>query len=200
MGELVIASSNMHKIRECRSILKKLPELDLLSLVDFPYYEPPPETGSSFAENAEQKAVHAAKILKKWVIADDSGLVVPALKGAPGIYSARYAGEDATDAENRHKLLNEMRHLVDSQRTAYFECAIAIASPQGLKRCVIGRCEGTLLTEERGSCGFGYDSLFVKHEYAKSFAEISEEVKNCISHRRKALDQILLLLELKADV
>lgn len=193
--ELVIASTNMHKVREFKTLLKSLARFDLLSLCDFPNYIPPEETGKTFEENAILKAEHAAKTLHRWVIADDSGLVVPALNGAPGVFSARYAGNDATDLENRKKLLDEMQHLMEEDRQAFFECAIALASPEGLKKCVKGTCEGTLLIKERGAGGFGYDSLFVKHGYNKTFAELGESVKNRISHRRKALDKIMLPLE-----
>jgi len=192
--QLVIASHNMHKIRELRSMLKEYPQLDIHSLLDFPHYEPLPETGLTFEENAKTKAAHAAKTLKCWAIADDSGLVVPALQGAPGIYSARYAGEHATDAENRHKLLKDMRHLMEPQRQGFFECWISIASPEGVQKSVRGLCEGTILSEERGSRGFGYDPIFVKYEYGKSFAEIEETLKNRISHRRKALDKLHVFL------
>jgi len=193
--ELVIASTNIHKIREFRSMLKPLQRIDLLSLCDFPNYIPPEETGKTFEENAILKAVHAAKTLNRWVIADDSGLVVPALNGAPGVYSARYAGNDATDFDNRKKLLEEMRHYLEEDRNAFFECCIALASPSGIKRHTKGTCEGVLLLQERGGSGFGYDPLFVKHGYNKSFAELEEATKNRISHRRKALDKILLSLE-----
>lgn len=193
--KLVIATHNIHKIRECRAILKTNKSLDLLSLHDFPQYHLPEETGSSFEENATLKAVHAAKNLNSWVIADDSGLVVPALKGIPGIYSARFAGDHATDAENRHKLLNAMRGIPEAERNAYYECAIAVASPDGLIKCVKATCEGTIATEEKGNRGFGYDAVFTKYEYGKTFAELEEDVKNRISHRRKALDKVLLLLE-----
>jgi XTP/dITP diphosphohydrolase len=192
---LIIASKNVHKIRECKAILSHLPNLDLLSLLDFPKYVPPHEAGKSFEENAVLKAVHASKELNHWTIADDSGLVVPALQSAPGIFSARYAGEHATDADNRKKLLQEMRHLKDDDRYAYYECCVALASPDGVKKTATGYCEGTILTKEKGGGGFGYDPLFVKHEYSKSFAELGEAVKNRISHRRKALDKILLSLE-----
>ena len=192
--ELVIASTNVHKIRELRSMLKKTKGIDLRSLLDFPHYRPLEETGSTFEENASVKAVHAAQTLGKWTLADDSGLVVPALQGAPGIFSARYAGPDATDAENRKKLLFEMRSLVEQERSATFECSLVLASPQGIKKCAHGTCEGSILTHERGGTGFGYDPLFLKHEYSKTFAEMEEEVKNRISHRRKALDKILLHL------
>lgn len=193
--ELVIASRNVHKIREFRAILKKMGNFDLLSLIDFPNYVPPVESGSSFEENAILKAVHAAAALNRWVIADDSGLVVPALNGAPGVYSRRYAGENATDKENRQKLLKEMRSIQEQSRQAYFECWIALASPHGLKKTAKGVSEGMIIEHERGSFGFGYDAIFVKHEYGKTFAELDEETKNRISHRRKALDKLLPILE-----
>lgn len=193
--KLVIASQNVHKIREIRSMLRGNLKLDLFSLIDFSDYTPPPEKGISFEENAICKAVDAAKILDEWVIADDSGLVIPALDGAPGIHSSRYAGEKKTEKENRKKLLHEMRHLKEGQRNGYYECCIALASPEGLVKTASARCEGTILEKERGGQGFGYDCLFTKHDYNKTFAELEEEVKNRISHRRKALDKILLHLE-----
>lgn len=193
--QIVIASHNVHKIREFRAILKPLAELDVLSLIDFPNYHLPPETGTTFEENAILKAVDAAGRLNKWVLADDSGLVIPALQGAPGVFSSRYAGPDATDAENRKKLLVEMRHLHDTLRQAYFECWIALAGPHGLKKVVRGLCEGMILDHERGGQGFGYDPIFIKHEYGKTFAEMDEATKNRISHRRKAFDRILPAIE-----
>lgn len=197
--QLVIASHNVHKIRELRAMLKTYKFLDILSLLDFPHYAPLPETGKTFEENATLKALHAAKTLGRWALADDTGLVIPALQGAPGIHSARYAGEKATDPENRKKLLFEMKDLLEPHRQGYFECWLAIAAPQGLKKCVRGVCEGTILTEEKGGKGFGYDSLFVKYEYGKTFSEIEESVKNRISHRRKALDKLHLFLESLAN-
>jgi non-canonical purine NTP pyrophosphatase, rdgB/HAM1 family len=193
--QLVIATQNVHKVREFRTMLKSLPQLDLLSLHDFPDYEPLPETGASFEEIAIAKALHAAQTLQEWVIAEDSGLVVPALNGQPGIRSARYAGENATDLDNRKKLLEEMRHLLDDDRCAYYECCIALASPKGLQKCVRGTCEGKIALAEKGNNGFGYDPLFIKHEYNKTFAELEESIKNRVSHRRKALDKILPSLE-----
>ena len=193
--KLIIASTNIHKVRELRAMLKPFARIDLLSLSDFPNYAAPEETGKTFEENAILKAEHAAKNLNAWVIADDSGLVVPTLNGAPGVLSARYAGKDATDLENRKKLLEAMQHLMEEDRQAFFECAIALSSPTGLKKCVTGTCEGTLLTKDRGSNGFGYDPLFVKHGYNKTFAELGESIKNRVSHRRKALDKILPSLE-----
>jgi XTP/dITP diphosphohydrolase len=197
--QLVIASRNVHKIRELRAMLKAYKFLDVLSLLDFPQYVPLPENGKTFEENVTQKAIHAAKSLNRWTLADDTGLVVPALQGAPGVYSARYAGENATDPDNRKKLLAEMKEIFEPHRQGYFECWLAIAAPQGLKKCVRGVCEGTILTEEKGGKGFGYDSLFVKYEYGKTFSELEENVKNRISHRRKALDKLHLFLESFAE-
>lgn len=193
--QLVIASRNVHKIREIRSLLKTYPFFDVLSLLDFPHYTPLSESSKSFEDNAVQKAIHAAITLHRWTLSDDTGLVIPALQGAPGILSARYAGANATDIDNRKKLLREMDHLTDPDRQGYFECWMALASPQGLKKCVRGICEGTILTQEKGGKGFGYDSLFVKYEYGKSFAELEETLKNRISHRRKAFDKLHPLFE-----
>ena len=176
-------------------MLKPVSIFDVLSLIDFPNYLPPEETGATFEENAILKAVHAARELNQWVVADDSGLVVPALGGAPGVYSARYAGKDATDADNRKKLLDAMQHLLGDDRLAYYECWICLASPEGVRKTVRGTCEGKLLMQEKGGGGFGYDPLFVKHEYSKSFAELEESVKNRVSHRRKAFDKMLPYLE-----
>ncbi len=196
ISEIVLATKNIHKIREFKEMLGKATKFDVLSLIDFPSYVPPEETGKTFQENAVLKAIHAAKALNKWTLADDSGLIVPALKGEPGVFSARYAGKNATDADNRKKLLSNMEHLEGQNRIAYFECCLALASPEGLKKCVCATCEGEILKKERGGSGFGYDPLFKKHDYSKSFAELESSVKNQISHRRKALDKLLLTLEL----
>jgi XTP/dITP diphosphohydrolase len=168
--EIVIVTNNLHKMREFREMLKPIKHIDVLSLLNFPHYELPNEEGKTFKENALAKATHAAAFLKKVVLADDSGLVVPSLSGIPGVNSRRYAGEDATDAENRHKSLMELEGKRRHERSAYFECCLVLASPDKLIKCVSGTCEGIILTEERGRNGFGYDSLFVKNEYDKSFA------------------------------
>lgn len=193
--EIVIASSNLHKVREFRDMLRPLKHIEILSLKHFPKYEPPEEDKSSFKENAAAKAEHAAKTLNKWVLADDSGLVVPALNGEPGVISRRYAGLQATDAENRKKLLERMQGFSDDERTAYFECCLALASPEGLKKSVTGTCEGFIISHERGNQGFGYDALFVKNDYDKTFGELDENTKNRISHRRKAFEKMALYLE-----
>ncbi len=193
--KLVIASRNVHKIREIRSILNRIPHLDILSLLDFPDYAPPEEGVTSFEDNAILKATDAAKALKLWTIADDSGLIIPVLNGKPGVLSSRYAGKNATDKDNRNKLIEEMQNFEDQDRNAFFECSIALASPDGLKKCVKATCEGKIIQKEKGGGGFGYDPLFVKHEYNKTFAELEESIKNRISHRGKALDKIIPTLE-----
>lgn len=194
--EIVLATKNVHKIREFKDMFKPLKHIDLISLLNFSQFQDEEETGETFKEVATNKALHAAKQLKKYVIADDSGLVVPALNGLPGIRSRRYAGEDATDSENREKLLREMRGLNDIERAAFFECSLALVDPEGqVIKATTGISEGHILTAERGRNGFGYDSLFVKHDYDKTFAEINEETKNRISHRRKAFEKMLPTLE-----
>lgn len=194
--KLLIATTNGHKIREIKAYLSKLPTFDIYSLLDFPNYLPPEETGDSFKENAILKAKHAARELRMWTIADDSGLVVPALKGAPGIYSARYAGSKATDKDNRQKLLTEMANLEGIARDAFFECCLALSTPTAdIKKCVQGSCEGSIIPQEQGGRGFGYDPLFKKHDYNQTFAELSESIKNQVSHRAKALSKLMIYLE-----
>lgn len=193
--DLVLATQNGYKIREMRTFLKTLKGFDLFSLLDFPDYLPPPEDGTTFEENARVKALHAAQALGKWTLADDSGLVVPALNGAPGIYSARYSGEHASDKDNRKKLLKEMENLSGERRFAYFECCLVLASPEEVQKIVTGHCEGMVTEEERGGNGFGYDALFIKHDYNQTFAELGEIVKNQISHRAKALEKMRFPLE-----
>ncbi|MFA6119604.1 MAG: RdgB/HAM1 family non-canonical purine NTP pyrophosphatase [Parachlamydiales bacterium] len=195
--QLIIATKNIHKIREYKSILNELlPNIDLLSLFDFPKYKPPIESGSTFEENAKLKALDAATNLDAWVIADDSGIIVPALNNEPGIYSARYAGNQATDADNRKKLLSKMESFSEKNRFAYFKCCIALAHSKELKKCVCATCEGKIETEERGGEGFGYDPIFTKHDYNKTFAELNGSLKNKISHRRKAIDRLLPTLQM----
>lgn len=193
--QIVIASKNIHKIRELKEMIGSIPGIDILSLLDFPSYIPPEETGKSFEDNATIKATHAAKSLKLFAIADDSGLVVPSLNGQPGILSARYAGNNATDSENRKKLLSNMEMLGDRDRSAYFKCCLAVASPKGLEKIVCATCEGYIIKTEKGGSGFGYDPIFIKNDYNKTFAELGSTVKNKISHRRKAVDKLKIYLE-----
>ncbi len=193
--DIVLATLNVHKLREFRDLLKSVNRFDVLSMHNFPHYSLPPQEENSFKERAIAKAVHAAQELKKWVLADDSGLIVPSLNGAPGIYSKYYAGDEATDAENRRKLLEALKGKTGLERSAYFECCLALAGPDGLKKCVTGRCEGMVSPEERGRHGFGYDAIFIKHDYDKTFSELDDAVRNRISHRRKAFEKISIALE-----
>jgi XTP/dITP diphosphohydrolase len=189
--ELILATYNLHKIRELKELLRScFKDLDILSISQFPNYRPPEEVGASFTENAFLKAKDAAFNLKKWTLADDSGLVVPMLQGQPGIISHRFAGPKSTDLDNRKKLLKEMEHLSDDYRQAFFECALALCSPEGFEKCVTGFCHGYITHEEKGANGFGYDALFVKHDYDKTFAELDHSVKNRISHRYKAFEKL----------
>ncbi|MDX8430939.1 MAG: RdgB/HAM1 family non-canonical purine NTP pyrophosphatase [Candidatus Algichlamydia australiensis] len=194
--KLLLATSNLHKLREIRAILTKYKNLELLSLRDFPNFVLPEETGQTFEENAILKASSAAKELKVMTLADDSGLVVPALDGRPGIRSRRYAGKNATNKENLEKIIGELKNIKPEKRLARFECAMALCDESGnLIKCVTGTCEGSLITEPRGNQGFGYDPIFIKYDYNKTIAELTEDVKNRISHRSKAFDKILLTLE-----
>ncbi len=198
--KILIATTNLHKLREYKAMLKNNPEIDILSLRDFPDYVQPIEDGKTFEENSIIKAKDAAKKLQIVTIADDTGLIVPALDNQPGVHSARYAGENATDKDNRKKLIKNLKSLPDYKRAAYFVCSITLCTPhiEGLtpiSKTFEGLCEGTLLTEEKGGQGFGYDPLFVKHDYGKTFAELSDDTKNRISHRRKAMDKLQPALE-----
>ncbi|MBA3237634.1 MAG: RdgB/HAM1 family non-canonical purine NTP pyrophosphatase [Parachlamydiaceae bacterium] len=193
--EIVIASTNLHKIREIREMCKQLKNIDFLSLLNFPDYVQIEESGDTLEKNAILKAVDAAEKLNKWTIADDSGLFVPVLDGAPGVRSRRYASEDANDTENRQRLLQALEGMAEYKRSAYYECSLVLASPEGVKKNVTGRCEGYITDTERGRNGFGYDSIFMKNEYNKTFAELEESVKNQISHRMKALQKLIPTLE-----
>ena len=193
--ELIIASKNIHKVRELRAMLKPLRKFDIYSLHDFPHYNPPSFSEDTFEKQAIAKAVHAAEHLNKCTLSEASGLVVPALKGLPGLLSDVYAGTQASDKEHRFKLLKEMENLLETERFAYLECCLAIASKEGFLKSAKGVSEGLITLQERGSNGHSYDSIFLKHDYSKTFAELEEETKNRISHRRRAFDKILLALE-----
>lgn len=196
MIEIVLASANLHKLREFREMFRPLSHLEVLTLHHFPAYTAPEETGHTFRENAILKAEHAARHLGRWVLADDSGLVVSALSGKPGVLSRRYAGPDATDVENCRELLHAMSDWkTREERAACYECCLALANPTGLQKHASGICEGYLATEPRGRHGFGYDPLFIKNDYEKTFAELDDTIKNRISHRRKAFERLAVFLE-----
>lgn len=184
MKKLLISSRNDHKIREIRAILGR-PGLEILSAADVPGLPDVEEDGGTFAENALKKARELARASGLWTIADDSGLEVDALHGEPGVHSARYAGEHGRDAANNAKLLGKLEGVSD--RGAQFHSAVALVAPDGREWLAEGVCRGTILTEGRGTGGFGYDPLFVPEGYDRTFAELGSEVKNRISHRARAL-------------
>lgn len=193
MKEVVVATQNKGKIAEIRLALAKLP-LTVLALSDFGDIPEAVEDGTSFEENAVLKAKHYAKYTGKACLADDSGLEVDALQGAPGIYSARFAGEAANDDANNQKLLAALVNVPTEQRTARFRCVLAFADTNGSVVTADGACEGRIGEEMRGSGGFGYDCLFYVPELNKTMAELSESEKNTISHRGQALVNIAIKL------
>ncbi len=184
---LVLATRNAGKTREIRRLLDGKPVL-IRTLEDFGTLPPVVEDGPDFEENAVLKARFYARVLGYPTLADDSGLVVEALGGAPGVFSARYAGENATDAENNRKLLEEMKGK--GNRNAAFMCILALAVPAGPALIYEGRCEGGILEEPRGSQGFGYDPLFYYPPLDKTFAQLTAEEKNRVSHRGRALQEL----------
>ncbi len=186
--EIVLATRNSGKVKEFREKLKNFP-VEIRSLNDFGPIPEPVEDGETFDDNAYKKALFTAKVLGIPAIADDSGLVVDALDGAPGVHSARYAGEKATDADNIQKLLKAMEK--EKNRKASFKCVLSIAVPSGPALTYEGRCEGEITTAVRGEKGFGYDPVFYFPPYGKTFAEISTAEKNKISHRGKALSEFV---------
>lgn len=190
MREVVVATANKGKLKELELILCGVVE-SIRSLADFSGIPPVVEDRATFAENALKKARSAAAATRKPVIADDSGLVVDALHGAPGVYSARFAGEGAGDADNNMKLLAMMDGVPAQERQAAFHCVIALSLPDGTCRTFSGELKGVILTEMRGAGGFGYDPLFLVPEYGKTLAELPMEVKNRISHRAAALGKLI---------
>ena len=186
-GQIVLATRNPGKISEFRHLLGGFP-IELKSLMDFGPIPEAAEDGETFEENAAKKAQFAAKILGLPALADDSGLVVPALGGAPGVLSARYAGEDASDQKNNEKLLRAMEGRED--RDAYFICVIAIAVPAGPALVYEGRCDGRIALNSAGEHGFGYDPVFYYPPMEKTFAEMSRDQKNRVSHRGQAMAEL----------
>lgn len=187
MLKFVLASRNKKKIRELETFLAGIPsDKVILSLDDIGYHDEIVEDGKTFAENSLIKASVPAK-LGYIGVADDSGLEVDALNGAPGVYSARYSGEGATDEKNNAKLLSELEDVPDDKRTARFRTVVTCAFPDGTYFQVDGSCEGIILRAPEGSDGFGYDPLFWYAPYEKTFASLTPEEKNAVSHRGKAM-------------
>jgi XTP/dITP diphosphohydrolase len=187
---LVIGSRNRKKREEIVEILGGF-GIDLRDLTDRPDAPEVVEDGAAFTDNATKKAVELARYLGQWVLGEDSGLVVPALGGRPGVHSARYAGKHGDDAANNARLLAELAPLAEDRRAAYYVCTVVLADPTAEVRAVVeGRCHGIITRELRGENGFGYDPLFLIPEYHRTFGELSPRVKHALSHRARALAQL----------
>lgn len=184
---LVLATTNKGKTREIQELLKGFP-IEIRNLSDFGPIPEVIEDGETFDDNAYKKASFTARVLGYPAMADDSGLCVDALDGAPGVYSARYAGENATDADNVAKLMQALEN--EENRKAAFQCVISIAVPTGAALTYEGSCEGILTREPAGDNGFGYDPLFFYPDFNKTFAQLTMEEKGRVSHRGKALKEV----------
>ena len=191
--QLLVATRNRDKLKELRALLAEL-NLDVLSAVDIPGLHDVVEDAATVKDNAIKKAVETARFAKKLTLADDTGLEVDALNGEPGVRSARYAGEKASYFENNKKLLKALEGVAGEKRSARFRCVVAIADENGLVDTVEGVCNGMIIEMEKGGSGFGYDPLFIPDGQVKTFAELSLEVKNRISHRAKALQKAWAVL------
>ncbi|MCY3772840.1 MAG: RdgB/HAM1 family non-canonical purine NTP pyrophosphatase [Gemmatimonadetes bacterium] len=189
---IVLATRNRGKISEIKALL---PGVRFEPAASFPGCPEPEESGRTFEENALIKARAVARYTERTALADDSGLEVDALGGAPGVRSARYAGTDATDQDNLLRLLDALDGISDADRTARFRCVMAVAAPDGRTWTEEGVCEGRILREPRGTSGFGYDPLFVPAGYGNTFGELDAAIKNHISHRSMALRRIAGILK-----
>jgi len=189
--EIVLGSRNVKKCREIAPLL--LPYgIDVLSLADFPDVPEVVEDGETFDANAVKKATETAAFLSRWVLAEDSGLVVEALQGRPGVYSARYSGPNATDASNNQRLIADLADVPEGRRCAHYVCHMAVADPTGEIRLQVEEsCWGRITTTERGTNGFGYDPYFLIPEYHQTFGELSPLVKSLLSHRARALRRLV---------
>ncbi|MBN1881129.1 MAG: XTP/dITP diphosphatase [Deltaproteobacteria bacterium] len=189
--EVVLATKNRGKVRDFADIFDQMGLSDRITLLDlshFPGFPDVPEDGATFSENALIKARAAAAHTGKISVADDSGIVVDALGGAPGIYSARFAGVSADDRANNEKLLQMMKDVPEAERRASFRAAVAIVSPEGKEEVVVGECHGYVAAAPLGTNGFGYDPLFFYLPLNKTYGQMTDEQKNRISHRRRAIE------------
>jgi len=184
---IVLATNNPNKVKEFQAMVKDFP-ITVKCLKDYGPLPEVVEDGETFDDNAYKKALHYARVLGLPALADDSGLVVDALNGAPGVYSARYSGENATDWDNCEKLLAEMEDK--ENRSAHFQCVLSLATPGGPALTWEGRCDGIITTERQGESGFGYDPIFYYEEFARTFAELSMEEKSKVSHRGRAMKEL----------
>jgi len=187
MRELVLGSHNEKKLHELKALLREM-HVRVRSLAEFPHSLHVEETGSTFRENARLKAIEQARYLKCWVLAEDSGLTVPALRNQPGVYSARYAGHGATDAANNRKLIGEIQALPESQREAYYTCQLCLAAPDGeILFETTAEFHGRITDQPAGEYGFGYDPLFWVPEYHRTVAQLGPASKSAIGHRGRAM-------------
>ena len=191
--KILLATQNQGKVRELRDLLVD-EAIEVLSLRDIPNWEDIEENGVTFADNAALKAREAVRRTGLIALADDSGLEVDALEGAPGVYSARFAGEPKDDERNIDKLLQLLETTPGDQRTARFRCALVMATPLGEEFLTEGAVEGRILTERHGSDGFGYDPVFYLPEFARTMAELTMSEKNSLSHRAQAFRKVIPLL------
>jgi XTP/dITP diphosphohydrolase len=189
---LIVATRNAHKTREIQRILGA--DFAVCDLSGYPGTPETAESGKTFEENAALKATAASRQLPGLVVADDSGLEVDALGGAPGIYSARYAGQKATDKQNIDKLLEELARIETAKRSARFRCVIALAREGKLLGAFEGVVEGMIVDSPRGRSGFGYDPVFMPTEFGKTFGQLSPTEKNRVSHRARALEKLRVRL------
>jgi XTP/dITP diphosphohydrolase len=188
---VVLSSRNRKKIGEVMELLAPW-KIQVQGVQEFDGVEDVEETGTTFAENADLKAITVARKLGRWTIAEDSGLCVVALGNAPGVYSARYGGEPSSDARNNAKLLAELARLQDPDRRAFYVCHAVLSDPEGRIRVrTEGRCHGEILAEYHGNHGFGYDPLFLVPEYHQTFGQLAPAVKRHISHRARAFEQFI---------
>ena len=202
MTELLVATTNQGKFAEVQAFLKSLP-LAIVSLRSLGSWPAVVEDGATFEENALKKARALAEYSGMITLADDSGLEVDALNGAPGIYSARYAGEEGNDDKNNEKLFRELQGIAEDRRSARFVCALALCAPKlrGMKEWTVREsCEGRIAFELRGPNGFGYDPLFFYPPFGKTFGEIDRETKATVSHRGKALKKLAEMLPSLVDL
>lgn len=188
--KIVLATRNKGKINEFASLFAPL-GWEVVSVADFPQAPEVEEDGSTFEENAIKKAATIASVLGMTALADDSGLEVDALEGRPGVYSARYAGENATDEENWRKLLHEMQGVPMEKRTARFRCVLALVEPGKEPIVASGSCEGVILHEPAGENGFGYDPVFFLPQRMSTMAQLEKQEKNKISHRAVAMHNLM---------
>lgn len=191
LPSLVLASRNKKKIGEVLELLAPF-GIEVVGVDQFPEMHEVEEDGATFEANAAKKARETALKLGRWTIAEDSGLCVDALHGAPGVYSARFAGEQGKDDANNLKLLEELAAVPEHQRTAHYTCYAALSDPDGKIRAEAeGQCGGRILREFRGQNGFGYDPLFLVPEYHRTFGELDPAVKRHISHRARAFEKFI---------